>query len=122
MQVASLELCRALFELSRWKGGSFAEYLDYCYQGGELRRSVEAEYWVDNMIPAYGLSYLLRKLEAIDDGFRYAVFTQNDWQPAWHANRTNATNVMQQTEAATPEDAAAKLCIELIKQGVILPS
>ena len=112
MNVASLELCKELYGLSGWQDTE----LDHNLLTKDVNPDANPDYIRQ---PLYDLSYLLRRLETIDDGFRYAIFTQNDWKLAWHANRTSATNVMQQTEANTPENAVCKLAIELFKQGVL---
>lgn len=118
MNVASLELSIELFKLSGWED-CYWSWTDFEADGKhdwELRPYIDQE--LDNY-PAYDLGYLLRKLQAIDDGFRYAIITQDDFEPVWHANRTSANTVELQCEADTPEDAVCKLAIELLKQGVL---
>lgn len=113
MNVASLELCKELYELSGWSSqithneptpsSSLVDQVPIC--------------------PAYDLGYLLRKLpvgSAIDkasDGFgarRPPVYgsPENVMQPGYKAQQTRFP-------ANTPEDATAKLAIELWKQGML---
>lgn len=93
MNVASKELCQELYELSGWKG--------------ELPvHTVGAK-----VFPAYQLGYLLSKL----NGFLPTVH-QNEHQ-RWVAYSTPRPGVY---EDDTPEDAAAKLAIELFKQGILM--
>lgn len=93
MNVANIDLCKELYELSGW---------------GTAK---EGDVWTDaSGHPRYELGYLLRKLP-------------------------NGTNVMYNNERSaasyevpigelylygkTPEDAACKLAIELLKKGVL---
>lgn len=98
MNVANLDLCRELYELSGWTDNDHHRYLG---EGEE--------------IPAYDLGYLLRKLQP---------FNAADLQ--WLGGKWAAQAVIfgtqpksERTEADTPEDAACKLAIELFKQGVL---
>lgn len=122
MQVASLELCKELYELSGWDDTHYIHsdddiksvaVLNYNakYQYGELWDDVEEA----GSVPAYDLGYLLRKLPggvAIkknpqrSEGRDYICF-QID------------TDYRENQYADTPEDAACKLAIELAKQGLL---
>jgi hypothetical protein len=89
-------LCRELYELSGWGEPPIN------YWGTSICGVAESPYY-----PNYSLGYLLRKLpdgdyEFIKDGSGYLILSIG------HAAR-----------AATPEDAAANLCIELFKAGVL---
>jgi hypothetical protein len=97
MNVASLELCKALYELSGWAGDdSF----------GDMDSGKSAT-------PAYDLGYLLRKLP---QGTHIVKNTGDkpDYS-CWSYLHENVDTV----RADTPEDAACMLAIELFKQGVL---
>lgn len=106
MSVATLELCRELYELSGWQSGNWHII------------------GPDESTPSYDLGYLLRKLPRIH---------KRDWhlflQPwtrygTWYCNLRHWQDpyLLVEERASvgdTPEDAAAKLAIELFKQGVL---
>jgi hypothetical protein len=96
--VASLELCRELYELSGWK--TFA-----------MERGLAEDRPID---PAYDLGYLLRKLQR--NHVELVGLTTGEWtaRAYWHS-----TEQARAEYADTPEDAAAKLAIELFKQGIL---
>lgn len=117
MNVASLDLCKELYKLSGWRDGGF-EYTPY---GDVIKVSgVSFKAEKTGFYPAYDLGYLLRKLpkEYGGDSLGLVVidpeFGSRDgmWECGYEQFFCNAD---------TPEDAAAKLCIELIKQKVITP-
>lgn len=112
MHVASLELCKTLHELSGWTDAHSVWYWyeDYdCIDDSEYKATCHQTMQDKKTeCPAYDLGYLLRKLpDAVTltkyDGKLYLAVCGPD--------------TLQ--EANTPEDAAAKLCIELIKQGIL---
>lgn len=93
MNVASLELCKELYELSGWKTETMSMGL---HQNA----------------PAYDLGYLLRKLPSdcplASDGETWSIaYIDEDG-----ANR-------EYSNAMTPEDATCLLAIELFKSGVL---
>lgn len=112
MNVASLELCKELFGLSGW--ADFDNWWINVY--GEDWKVMDAgpkglppDEPGDTYIPAYALGYLLRKLEGFDVSLNYS----NQWRKwSCFAHR-------QRGFEATPENAACKLLIELIKQKVL---
>jgi hypothetical protein len=110
MNDASLELCKELFELSGWK--------DTEKKQGFYVRSLDSglgEIAEHGRIPAYDLGYLLRKLP---DGVALRhVKPANDSQSYWAAEYV-PHDFFGET-ANTPEDATAKLAIELFKQGIL---
>jgi hypothetical protein len=132
MNVTSLELCKELYELSGWEpdnwfdtdtaDGSPEEYL-LTYEdvtvgyGGELR---------PNTAPAYDLGYLLRKLpvriaEDVNDIYWLSITPmdrQGTWSLSYEGNREESDDLYFNF-GDTPEDAAAKLAIELFKQGIL---
>lgn len=123
MNTASLELCKELFALCGWKE------TDYFYQYQE-HEDASGGYSLVNpgleaplhatAYPAYDLGYLLRRLPQnswvgyIDTsgqrGYAYA------YTYAWNEKGTD-TQKIAGSQAATPEDAACKLAIELFQQG-----
>lgn len=85
------------------------------YAGEELARELyelsgwegDAERRHEPKVPYYSLGYLMRKLPDDD----YELFKNSSWLMRGMAGPT--------TFAGTPEDAAAKLAIELFKQGIL---
>lgn len=122
MNVASLGLCRELYELSGWQPLIGQNYTKHQGHIG---------------YPRYDLGFLLRKLQerpvvALRQraGRRWAASCQ--WAEltpegkellatgAHMAIPATATNVKDvEQRADTPEDAVTKLAIELFKQGII---
>lgn len=113
MNVASLELCKELYELSGWNIGEFA----WASWNNEDKVLYEMGGWderVDWLCPAYTLGYLLRKLQ--DAGLPVLEsFKERNGNIRW------ASKIVGQyfELADTPEDALTKLAIELFKQGVL---
>lgn len=127
MHVASLELCKELYELSRWDGKhyyhywnsalesdkgvrdrKFADFDDWMMHGGYRQRGVVFA------TPAYGLSYLLEKLPH----FELRRMSGTYWAE-WESEDNLRADI--ECWGKTPEDAAAKLCIALLKQKEITP-
>lgn len=110
MNVASLELSKELFELSGWKDTHFS-YRATPSNSGKDYRVIDISPNIQQDIPAYDLGYLLRKLPsqiALTKGIFYAC--------TWIAEDHNDSHNFI---AKTPEDAVAKLAIELFKQGIL---
>lgn len=104
MNVASLELCKELYELSGWSDP---------YKYGD-----RVEHYHPYEVPAYDLGFLLRKLpnEITHHLDRFHLIRGEDnWYAKYECFKTNDIFTL----ANTPEDAAARLCIELIKQGLL---
>lgn len=91
--VASLDLCKELYEVSEWEADAFR----------------------DGITPAYDLGYLLRKLPVHISIESHA--TLDGKGSRWYKAVDNSAE--ESCRAVTPEDAAAKLAIELFKQGVL---
>lgn len=111
MFVASLELCKELYELSGWNDAK------------ELRQEIYFDHdsLVNNAytVCRYDLGYLLRKLPNKLDGpinywFSLSVGNSGEWLTLYDGTTHLAL-------ADTPENAVCQLAIELIKAGV-LPS
>ena len=111
MNVASFELCQELYELSGWltgiDGNCFVS-LPGERKGFEVRPLTDTGNDHIQICPAYDLGYLLRRLPVGN------VLTSLEGE--WIASSSPKI-----TTAATPEDAAAKLAIELFKQGILPP-
>lgn len=114
MTPASLELCQDLFDLSGWDNKELKHEYIKTWDGYD-------EY----DLPLYTLGYLLRKLPANiwwPDKERYVWATvQRDDQgyQACYEDVGGFTPNDYICFADTPEDATAKLAIELFKQGVL---
>lgn len=102
--VASLELCKELYELSGWKPeGTGYEYAHNVYRfNGEIKAYL------------YTLGYLLRKLPKGCSVFR-TVSSDEVWIATAGMKRLDDFY----SGSDTPENAACKLTIELFKQGVL---
>lgn len=141
MNVASLDLCKELYKLSGWDTpdhswhrvmahdmSGWREWKVWCANNGV--NDFSEEYF-----PAYDLGYLLRKLpqrlsdkwvdpNTLDDRVERwleLVPLEDKWiidYPIYEAYELPKSSVLQKS-TATPEDAAAKLAIELFKQGVL---
>lgn len=123
MNVASKELCQELHELSGWSGG---EYTWYETLKGVIESGIEAieSEWGSGtpkfICPAYDLGYLLRKLpRRLNDDYRLTI--QTVVFPQWCASYDELEGIgcAHESYGDSPEDAAAKLCIELFKQGIL---
>jgi hypothetical protein len=109
MNFANSELCQELYDLSGWLTGIDG----YCYTSptGE-RRGFEVSTLKDIendralVCPAYDLGYLIRRLPPGN----VLTSLEDEWI---------ASSSPKVTTAATPEDATAKLAIELFKQGIL---
>lgn len=117
MNVVSIEISKELHELSGWIGGSWVwarheKTNEYRVQW--LHDIDTGYYWVQDTT-AYDLGYLLRKLPPATYLRKYV----NDplFVVAYERSYEAKYNVYGRGD--TPEDAAAKLAIELFKQGVL---
>lgn len=122
MNLASLELCKELYELSGWNPKHFI--YDTSYTDNWLRWVAEfdpgtRERMLLKAVPAYDLGYLLRKLPRISEDYWLTV--QPVVFPQWCASYDQMDGITTKFEsfADTPEDAAAKLAIELFTQGIL---
>lgn len=125
MQVAKLELCKELYELSGWgktdDGTAFEyiiplhrpddSYIRHTRMALDYRASTQVE-----RIPAYDLGYLLRKLPVTS----YIATRRDGKVTASTGSYKSGYNPFPLRETAdTPENAACKLAIELFKQGIL---
>lgn len=137
MNVASLENCKELYELSGWRDCSNTFELWEDSEGKERYTLSRQQMFMksDLLCPAYDLSYLLRKLPHSTNGGKWRAVLQKEWHNGngaeyWFASYVHINSMAQFqpiseqkalhiTEGDTPEDAVARLCCELIKQGVL---
>lgn len=109
MNVASLELCKELHELSGWEDEDSLEW----HYGNNNELWHRDEEMTGFLCPAYDLGYLLRKLPFFTD---IAIF------PASRGESYAKAELEQHNlyiTADTPENAATKLTIELFKQNIL---
>lgn len=125
--VASLELCKELYELSGWADTElFHVYVIDALGGqgwdlGDKYFYGDKEVTLDSTkrVPAYSLGYLLRKLPAgtvISQS--YDVHRKHDWHTCYVPVVWPEDKIVQVWDD-TPEDAICKLAIELFKQGAV---
>lgn len=115
MNVANLELCKELYELSGWETG---EWLN-------APRTTPTGLVTAGRVPTYDLGYLLRKLplRVRDEyqGWQYGVKLHQTGGSGWivYYGKPGDTSEMYFNSADTPEDCVAKLAIELFQAGVL---
>lgn len=135
MNVANKDLCQELYELSKWDDTWFDKddgtLLVWKYSRADyemhigLRDEDEQLSGFQEAYPAYDLGYLLRKLPNTIkqlDGWRYLTVMVGHSTGGYIAcyyklEKPHFDKFNQQAD--TPEDCAAKLAIELIKQGIL---
>lgn len=138
MNVASLELCKELYELSGWKTEMYwvpdvlntnpdtTEPSHTVIEWSKLtsRFNPDRVMQISLSAPAYDLGYLLRRLSDQEDLANLSLHRceHQDGSRNWGIEVTNLHDVFGDKKfsyADTPEDAAAKLAIELFKQGIL---
>lgn len=123
MDVASLELCKELYELSGWVTDDFWQWIEahqeYELNNGDSMNKAHPEY------PAYSLGYLLRELPLNVNGSFFELDhygTDNGYWVAHYCKHDLNTNVYTYkfgTNGSNPEDAVCEQLIELFKQGIL---
>lgn len=108
MNVASLELCQKLYELSGWEGERHPNHGYEDEQGSH--------------IPYFTLGYLLRKLPTETSDPNGWLTIQPDEDPLWAAGYEliAAEGAHFLCIDTSPENAAARLAIHLFEQGVLV--
>lgn len=102
MDVASLELCKELYELSGWEGSIGLRYLTR----------------FDDEHGVYTLGFLLRKLpREYDDAMLQIRANDKSWSASYTVLGDPYSDV--ESKADTPENALCALAIELLEQGVL---
>lgn len=132
MNVASLKLCKELYELSGWNYDSESGGRWYGWskkaQLYVLDHAPAEDYKKPAFIPAYNLGYLFRRLPARywhEDEHRWDALHLTKWDRlknggiVYFAEYWTPYKSPFRVEAGTPEDALAKLAIELFKQGIL---
>lgn len=107
MNVTSLELCKELYEVSGWKDTTYS-YVDN--EEGIFYSSPTPREYLSGPLPAYDMGFLFRKLP-----FTSSIDIRADGK---YLSSAVGTHVFV---ADTPEDATAKLAIELLRQGILAP-
>lgn len=127
MNVASLDACKELHELSGWNPHEWVydtSYVDNWLRDISDFAHTTREWLGVNTIPAYDLGYLLRRLpkwiddEDGDDDRSYPFIMEHK-RAGYYDEQTSGYVDDLNCSADTPEDAAAKLAIELFKQGIL---
>lgn len=109
MNVASLELCKELYELSGWDDTTLAYFQ---YEDGSIEVYQDPKYG-DFVAHAYDLGYLLKKLSP---GYGVFNLTHDDLNNQWWFSDVVSHKFIV---ADTPEDAACRLAIALFKQKIL---
>lgn len=115
MNVASLENCKRLYELSGWDDDSL---WFYCH--GHAMQSTEfdtADF--HQHYPAYDAGYLLRKLPHQIDGIYDLGLYPGKKYLALYVEPDGLSQYDQVED--TPENALCKLAIKLIEKGILNP-
>lgn len=117
--VANLENCKRLYELSGWKDTDFGWLAHSDWETGDWSHELtklEKKRWVAG---AYDLGYLLRKLPAVYEehlGARWIFKLDQEAEGVWAAYYVSKR---LEGNADTPEDAACLLAIKLFEQGIL---
>jgi len=119
MNVASLELCKELYELSGWYcGDNIWHYSEFNGLSTLAPADDDIGRTYKKLCPAYDLGYLLRKLQTtvIRNNVRAigVQYQQPRGSAEWRAGYTGIY-----CYGGTPENALCKLAIELFKQGIL---
>lgn len=124
---ASEELSRELYALTSWDDVEvFSDGSVWFTRDNIEAGDVSLDDPDDNLTPMYQLGYLLRKLPVYLWSEQYQekahLWTRKDednWFAWYFVNGIRDVVSEFGAHADTPEDAAAKLAIELFKQGVL---
>jgi hypothetical protein len=138
MNVASLELCKELYELSGWQYDEAGSYIQDPEDEQNTFHTTDGDGgYFRTVCPAYDLGYLLRKLPMrvdfpeelkIGGGMsspEYFVLCQHidTMSHYWDAyyQHEDSDNWIEElsVQANTPEDAGCKLAIKLFELGII---
>lgn len=133
--VASRELCQELFKLSGWRDTTYSHrnYLYISDKGKPRLDRWEVKRYIapsETAVPAYDLSYLLRKLPATLLNTSLILMKGGDEDPfdykAGYAKSVAGDDLihwskfrMEVDSPETPEDCLAALTIELFKQNIL---
>lgn len=117
MNVASFKDCKKLYELSGWGKNIQKDKLDIWGWNEKTGKSAvitqdKLNGFPTELVPAYNLGYLMRKLQSISPEYNVKVFysvTNCIWKAEF-------AGIFKPTMAETPEDAVAKLAIRTLKE------
>lgn len=108
MHVANLELCKELYVVSGWSDPHAPSH----YTDDR-----------DFVCSMYTLGYLLRKLpRVLDTSFKGRISQLRMTASNIYGYGFDYPDTGYNAHSQSPEDAAARLCIELIKQNILQPS
>ncbi|WP_427007158.1 hypothetical protein [Pseudarthrobacter sp. H2] len=123
MNVASLELCKELYELSGWgmevppAAYRFWYWIEahgeYNLDDGDLMSEDHPPF------PAYDLGYLLRKLPKLVDGAGLLMQFDGSDDDGWCIYYEEQPVKYKAFYFDAAEDAAASLAVQLFKQGIL---
>lgn len=114
MVAANVELCRELYQLSGWSVSEDPNDLHEWYH--EIDDGLEVEL----IAPRYSLTYLLRKQPRQYSLFRNSIDFYKFGTVAYDSQtEVLVLSPLYGESHKSPEDAAAKLAIELFKQGIL---
>lgn len=135
MNVAAVNHCKKLYELSAWGEQIKKDRLDIWGIADDGNASVITQEslagWPTKLVPAYNLGFLLRKLppnlSAVYQEELYLMLELDPFDKSWVVQYTNEQYEVPQPPlgvtvsamAKTPEDAACLLAIKLFEEGVL---
>lgn len=118
--VASLENCKRLYELSGWEGCwlTHAEWRNGEYVITDLEQAIASGY--DQKTPAYDAGYLLRKLpKRVESQYPDCQLVLYPLDSRWISGYEAGQDIHYLSSDDTPEDALTLLAIQLFEQGVL---
>jgi hypothetical protein len=118
MNVADLELCKELYELSGWECGRLYHYYTNPELPGirdtqELKPVAEVDYNIQDVY-YYDLGYLLRKLPKgsyVSASLKFYTASTGNYKSGYQG-----FSILEHGD--TPENAACSLAISLFKEGI----
>lgn len=129
MNVASLILCQKLYKLTGWNAKEIGNDMEVWAYGDGKASILSVGFTMGgtfDLCPAYELGFLLRKLPIQTDETSYlsinrGYFKGEEAYKCGYGNHTDKYILTSEFSciADTPEDAACKLLIELLKKGII---
>ena len=126
MNVASLELCKELYQASGWEGTDWRWYKTpkLIYKGGSPEH--DYSYWkikpvsyrgrASDYVNAYDAGYLLRKLQQQS----VKLNSNGNGEGVWYTlAQQQGSQWVDCSAGYTPEDALVSLCLQLLKRGFL---
>lgn len=115
MNVASLENCKRLYELSEWDNSEWVWAVNIA-TGKPVsfhHSKVPTTYPYEQTYHAYDLGYLIRKFRMVDLQFNPELYFDK-----WHIRYGDQKTEIRLT-GDTPEDVACLLAIKLFEEGIL---